>query len=89
MTGFVKRVRVLLRAAPTWLVGAAIVVSSFSEEVGSRFPGSSDEIAAVAGPVLAGIAAAVAIVRRVTPVVAAERGLLPVEPVDDAFGGGV
>lgn len=79
MKAFVKRVRVLLTAAPTYLAGAAVVVSAFNDEIGSAFPGVADEVAAIAAPALAGIAAAIAIVRRVTPVAVQERGLLPLE----------
>lgn len=90
MSGFVARVRVLLGAAPTWLTTAAVVVSAFNDEIGEAFPGAADEVAAVAAPVLAAIGAAIAIVRRVTPVAKDQRGLLPSAPSDgDEFGGAV
>jgi len=87
VTNLVKRIRVLLTAAPTWLAGAAVIVSAFNDEIGEAFPGSAEAVATVATPVLAAIGAAIAIVRRVTPVLASERGLLPVDHGDDQGGG--
>lgn len=77
MSDLVKRIQVLLRAAPTYLMGAAIVVSAVSDEIAKAFPDTAAGVARVAAPVLAGIAALVAIVRRVTPVATGDRGLLP------------
>lgn len=75
-----ERIRVLLTAAPTYLTAAAVVVAAVAEEIGEAFPGVDGTVAGWAAPVLAGIAAIIAIVRRVSPVVAAERGLLPSAP---------
>ncbi len=69
------KIRTLLGAAPTYLTAAAVVVAAISEEIGEAFPGIDGDVTKIAGPVLAAIAAAIAIVRRVTPVVPAERGL--------------
>ena len=78
MTKLLARIRVLLTAAPTWLAGAAVVVGAVSDEVAKAVPdGWQDNVIAIGGPVLAVIGAATAIVRRVTPVFGADRGLLP------------
>lgn len=65
-----KRVRVVLREAVTWLVFAGIVASAVAAEI----PGAVAEWAVRIG---AWLATAVAIIRRVTPVLPSERGILP------------
>lgn len=75
------RVKVVVTAAPTYLVGAAAVVTAFSEEIAKILPaGAGEAVARVALVVLSAIAAAIAIIRRVTPVLAIQRGLLPQGP---------
>ena len=78
MSDFVTRVLTLIKALPTWLTAAAAVIAIFSEEIVDLLPeswqgGFSQGVLVV----LAILAAAVNIVRRVTPVVSAERGLHP------------
>lgn len=73
MARFYARVLVVLKAAPTWLVALSTVVTIVASEV---------DIPAVAEwsvKVVGWLGVAVAIIRRVTPVLPAERGLLPVE----------
>jgi type IV secretory pathway VirB2 component (pilin) len=79
---FLKRAKVILTAAPTYLVALAAVVSVVADEAAKTLPvGWQDNAAQIAGAVLGVIAAAVAIVRRVTPVIdAAARGILPNTP---------
>ena len=77
MTDFLARVRVLLTAAPTYISTATALVVIFSAEIGALFPGAADDIAAWSVRVLAVLAGAANIVRRVAPVLPAERGLLP------------
>jgi hypothetical protein len=80
MTNLLKRIRVLLSAAPTYLAGAAVVVAAVSDEVAKAVPeGWQDNVVSVGAPILAGLAAITAIVRRVTPVFAEHRGLIPVD----------
>jgi len=77
MTKVIARIRVLIGAAPTYLVAASIVVTAVSTEVADAFPGNAATVATkVGGWLLAGIGAATAIVRRVAPVLPHERGLL-------------
>lgn len=77
MNKLLSRVRVLLTAAPTWLAGAGVVVAVVSEEVAKNLPSGWEDNALQIGGIAAGIlGSALAIVRRVTPVFGAERGLL-------------
>lgn len=77
MSKLLARIRVLLHAAPSYLTVAAVVVTIISQELGDALPGNASTIVAkAAGAVLAVIATATAIVRRVTPVLAEDRGLL-------------
>lgn len=76
MSKLLARIRVVLTAAPTYLVAASTVVTVLREEIVAAFPGTAEEIGAVAVPVLATLSAAVAIIRRVTPVIPEERGIL-------------
>lgn len=73
----IARLRVLLKAAPTWLTAAAVIVATLRDTIAEQFPGVAEDVAAVAAPVLAVITAALLIVRRVAPVLPEERGLLP------------
>lgn len=82
MSDFLTRVRVVLGNIATWLIGAAAVIGIFAEEITDLLPddweGPWSQAVVV---VLAVIAAAVAIIRRVTPVIGEQQGLLPVEGV--------
>lgn len=79
MKKLLARTRVLLSAAPTWLAGAGVVVGALSEEIAKALPDGpvDDTVTQIGVVVLGAIAAATAIVRRVTPVFGADRGLLP------------
>lgn len=78
MSKLVARVKVLLKAAPTYLVAAGAVVTIVADEVAKALPtGWQDNALQIGGAVVPVIAAATAIVRRVTPVVEHQRGLLP------------
>ncbi|HEU5085679.1 MAG TPA: hypothetical protein VFU14_20225 [Acidimicrobiales bacterium] len=77
MSDALARVRVVAASAVTWLVAAASAVTIVREEIVAAFPEAAEPVAAVAVPLLAGLGAAVAIIRRVTPVVPSERGVLP------------
>ncbi len=83
------RVRVFLKSAPTYLVAAGAVVTVLADELGKVFPnGWQDNATQIAGTLLGIIGAAVAIIRRVTPVLPEERGMLappkPPNPLDPA-----
>lgn len=71
----ISKARTLWRAAPTYLAGAAVGVTAASDEISKRFPGSAETVSHWAIPILAGLGAAIAIVRRVTPVLKNQRGL--------------
>lgn len=72
---FLERVNVVARAAVTWITLAGTVVSLLMAEIANTFGVESDAYVALAR-VSVWIATAVAIIRRVTPVPAAERGVL-------------
>jgi hypothetical protein len=72
-----EKIEVVLTAAPTYLVGAGVIVSAVSDEVSDVLPnGWQDNAVAIGGTLLGIIAAATAIVRRVTPVFKNQRGLV-------------
>ena len=73
----IARLRVLLKAAPTWLTAAAVIVATLRDTIADLFPEAADDVARWTVPILAILAAAHQAVRRVTPVLKAERGLLP------------
>lgn len=81
MHELVARARVVLRAAPTYLVALSTIVSIVAEEVAAVLPaGPATTVGVIAVRVVAVLAAAVAIIRRVTPVVDSQHGLLPAPP---------
>lgn len=74
------RARVVLKAAPTYLVAASGMVTLAAPELARLLPEQAETIGLVAARVAAWLAAAVLIIRRVTPVVdRAARGILPQE----------
>lgn len=78
MKKLAARIRVILTAAPTWLVFAALTVQIVTEEISKILPaGWAARVVAIGGAVGAIIGAAIAIIRRVSPVLPAERGILP------------
>lgn len=80
MTKLIARLKVFFGALPTWLVIASAVITIFSEEIASVLPaGPGETIGRIAVILLAVIGAALNIVRRVTPVIAAQRGLDAIE----------
>lgn len=77
MNRIIERLRVLLSAAPTYLAVAGVIVAVVSQEVGKLLPsGWQDNAFQVSGWLTGAIGAATAIVRRVTPVLPHQRGLL-------------
>ena len=75
---FIERAVVVLSAAVTWLVLAAAVITAFAGEIAPLLPTPwSERLSAWTLSAVAIIGAAIAIIRRVTPVAAEERGILP------------
>lgn len=75
----VQRVKVILGAAVTWLTAAGLILTIFAEEIASVAPaGAAEDVTVWLVRIVAWIGAAVTIIRRVTPVLPEERGVLPV-----------
>ena len=75
-----SRIVVILKAAPTYLVLASTVLTVIADELAKILPTPwADRITAAVITVTAVFASIVAIIRRVTPVLPEERGILPVE----------
>lgn len=78
---FGQRVVVVLKAAPTYLVAISTAITIFSEEIAALLPETLDLTVAKYATIAVGfIGAVIAIIRRVTPVLPQERGLLPGPP---------
>lgn len=73
------RLLVALTAAVTWLIAAGMVLGQLAGQVGDLGPVGAD-VARWALRVAAWAATAVLIIRRVTPVLKSDRGLLPPDP---------
>jgi hypothetical protein len=79
MNATLTRILVVLKAVPTYLVIASTIVTIATEEIADELPNSGAEwLVRVGGKVVGVIGAAVLIIRRSTPVIEAQRGLLPV-----------
>lgn len=73
----IERIRVVAGAAVTWLTFAATALTIFAEEIAAVFPDGGAEDATVwILRAVAWLGAAVAIIRRVTPVLPDQRGVL-------------
>lgn len=76
-TGLWAKIKVIVGAAPTYLVVAAAVVPIVAEEVGNVLPAGAGAVVAQVAITLTGVlGAAIAIIRRVTPVLPSQRGIL-------------
>lgn len=77
MKTLLARASVVLHAAPTYLVIASSIVTLIADEVAAVLPaGQATTVGALAVRVVGILGAAVGIIRRVTPVVDGDRGLL-------------
>lgn len=83
MNQTIARTRVVLTALPTYLVAAAVILTIVSEDVAQLLPmvpaGTAETVARWLVAAAGSLTAAVSIIRRVTPVLPAERGILPVD----------
>lgn len=76
-----QRIVVVLGAAPTWLLAASTTVTIFSEEIVAVLPDELDfQVAKYATIIVGALTAAITLIRRLTPVLPNERGLLPGPP---------
>ena len=78
MNNFIARVSVVLRSAVTWLTLIATILAIAAEDL-VELLGAESAVLVVVFRVIAWIAAAVAIIRKVTPVLDSATGLLPVD----------
>lgn len=86
MTKLIAQIRVIILALPTRLVALSTALVWLAPELARIFPNDGELIAAVTLRVVAAIAAAIAIIRKVTPVPDHLVGILPqtgnVPPID-------
>lgn len=86
LSNLYTRVRVVLTAAPTYLVAASTAIAAASQELSTLLPDDAAVIVRYVAPVLAGLAVAVTLVRSVTKVLPEHIGLLsnvPYAPVPE------
>jgi hypothetical protein len=76
VTKLLARLRVLATAAPTYLVAVAAILPLIASDLAEVMPGQAETITSGVLIVVGWLGAAIAIIRRVTPVAKAERGLL-------------
>ena len=77
MSNVLARARVVATSVVTWLQVIAAVLVIAAEEIANAVPEISDDVTTVVVRVVAVLGAAIAIIRRVSPVLPDERGLLP------------
>lgn len=73
----IDRAVVLSKTAVTYAVALAVALSAAADEIAVAAPEGGEDVTAWIVRAVAWIGAAVTIVRRVTPVAEAQRGLLP------------
>ncbi len=76
MTNTIERLRVILTAAVTWLVAIATVLTIVAAELGDAFGDDAAPVITWIARILVWIGVATAIIRQVTPVLPAARGIL-------------
>jgi hypothetical protein len=72
---FLARLKVISTAAVTYLTMIAVVLTIVVDELADTI--DMPAVVAVIAKIISGIGVAVAIIRRVTPVIVSERGILP------------
>ena len=78
MSNVWQRVQVVATSAVTWISTASFVVVVLAEEISKVVaPDSAETVTRVSVRIVALLGAVVAIIRRVSPVAIADRGLLP------------
>lgn len=81
LNALLDRLLVILRAAPTYLTALALVAGILVDELGD-IAGIPAVVVQTIAAVAAGLAVAITIIRRVTPVLDSARGLLPPPAAD-------
>ena len=81
LPALIARAKVLAASAVTWLLAAATIITLAAGELAKVFPDNAATIGALAIRAVAFTGGAVAIIRRVTPVLDQARGLLPADPL--------
>ena len=77
MSNLTAKIKVVATAFPTYLVIAAAVVPILSEELAKVLPsGAATVVGSLSLTVVGVLAAAISIIRRVTPVIKSDRGIL-------------
>lgn len=93
MSPFLQRVVIVAKAVPTYLVAASLIVSVATQEISEELDGeTATNVVRIGGKIVAWLGAAIAIIRRSTPVIKSQRGLLepesgPIIPVANMPGG--
>lgn len=77
MSELLERVKVVLSAVVTWLVVAQTMLIVFADEIAKGFPMQAETVAMWSLIVMGMLGTAIAIIRRVTPVLPVFYGLLP------------
>lgn len=78
MNRLLDRLRIIATAAPTWLTAASTVLLIIHSEIAGLLPaGVAERLGSIVLVAVAWLGAAVAIIRRVTPVPVEQRGVLP------------
>jgi hypothetical protein len=72
-----EQIKVVSTAAVTWITATSAALVILSEEISAVAPDGSEDLVAIIVKAVAWLGAAVAIIRRVTPVLPSERGILP------------
>lgn len=81
MNALLAKAKVVLTAAVTYIVVASTVLTVAADELGQLFAdGQAAGVIRLIVRVLSVLTAAVTIIRRVTPVLPDERGILPTDP---------
>jgi hypothetical protein len=78
---FITRARTVLTAAVTWILVTMAALQVFLTQA-TDLLGADDPIVIGIGRILTFLVALVAVIRRVTPAPAEERGLLPTNPIE-------
>lgn len=75
-----RRVVVVLKAAPTWMLMISTVITVASPQIVDLLPDSLNAVVTKYTTIIVGmLGSAIILIRRLTPVLPNERGILPVD----------
>lgn len=80
MSKLMAKVKVVLTALPTYMTAAAVIITIAANQLAELLPDKTAGIVQWSATIVGFLTAAIAVIRKVTPVLPSQTGLLPQGP---------